>query len=399
MDRVNSALLSMLSSSINCSPSSYVKLEPQEWQQLYEEAIAHQIHLIVFEEANKYGKLINPVLFDNWKRLTIYQILENYRRFSVIGELFKSFAKANIPVMVLKGLFIKHLYPKPELRTMGDVDILIRRDSLDEVIGIIKSFGYEKTAKDDPKHFSFYHEQYITIELHISLVTESRRKLAKSLNNDIWESPICYKADDITLIAPNDINHLLYCCIHMTNHFGKGGFGLRQLSDFNLMAKKLGKDTDWDKIIKRAYSYGIGKFMKAMLYVCHDLFSLEIPDHIKKEFEDNLSDIEMLIKSILDSGVFGNKNLKVANDRVLATYIHHNRNNNIRRFKYFFPPRNQLGINYSYAKRHAILLPLAWLHRLLRNAFRTDSKLKHRIPDTKSINEYVRLFKWLDIKW
>lgn len=184
----------------------------------------------------------------------------------------------------------------------------------------------------------------------------------------------------------------------MTNHFGKGGFGLRQLSDFNLLARKLGKDADWDKIIERAYSYGIGKFMKAMLYVCHNLFALEIPDCIKKEFEENLYDIKMLIQSILDAGVFGRKNPKVVNDRVLATYIHHNRNNTIKSFKYLFPSRKQLDVNYSYAKRHAVLLPLAWLHRLLWNAFRTDLKLKHRIPDTKSIDEYVRLFKWLDIK-
>jgi len=399
MDRVNTALLKLLSSSINCSPSSYVDLDPQEWQQLYEEAVAHQVHLIIFEEANKYGKTVNPELFDKWQKLTIYQTFENYRKYSIIGELFKAFEEANVPVMALKGLFIKYLYPKPELRTMGDIDILIRRDSLDEAIDIIKSLGYEKTAKEDPKHLVFYHKHYVPIELHVSLVTESRRKLAKSLNTDIWEMPIHYEIDGISFLAPNDINHLLYCCIHMTNHFGKGGFGLRQLTDFNLLARKLDKDADWDNIIERAYSYGIGKFTEAILYVCHTLFSLEIPNCIKEEFENNLSDIEMLIQSILDAGVYGRKDLKIVNDRVMATYIYNNRSKTINAFKYLFPSRNQLDVHYSYAKRHALLLPLAWVHRLLRNAFRTDLRLKQRIPDNKSINEYIRLFKWLDIKY
>lgn len=398
MNRVNAALINMLSSSLNCSLSSNVELEPQEWQHLYEEAIAHQIHLTIFEEANKYGKSVNPALFEKWKGLAIYQTLENYRRFSIIGELFKAFEEANIPVMALKGLFVKHLYPKLELRTMGDIDIFIRRGSLDEAIGIIKSFGYKKTERDDPKHYTFYHEQYIPIELHVSLVTESRRKLASSINDDIWEFSVSYNADGANILVPNDINHLIYCCIHMTNHFGKGGFGLRQLSDFNLLARKLGKDADWDNILDRAYSYGIGKFMKVMLCVCHNLFSLEIPSCLKKEFEDNLSEIEKLIQSILDAGVFGRKNPKVVNDRVLATYIHHNNSNKIKSFKYLFPSRNELDVNYSYAKRHAFLLPMAWLHRMLRYIFRTDLKLKYRIPDTKSINEYVKLFKWLDIK-
>lgn len=398
MNKVNDALLKLLSSSINCSPSSYVELNSQEWQQLYEEAVAHQVHLIIFEQANKYGKTVNPALFDKWKRLTIYEVLENYRRFSILGVLFKAFEEANVPVMALKGLFIKYLYPKPELRTMSDIDIFIRHDSLDRAIDIIKSLGYEKSAKEDPKHLIFYHKHYVPIELHVSLVTESRRKMAKSLNTDIWELPIYYETEEISFLVPNDINHLLYCCIHMTNHFGKGGFGLRQLADFYLLARKLGKDADWDNIIERAYSYGIGKFTKAMLYVCHTLFSLEIPDFIKKEFEDNISDIELLIQSILDSGVFGRKNPKIVNDRVLATYIHNNNSKTINTLKYLFPSRNQLDVHYSYAKRHTFLLPLAWIHRLLRNALRMDLRFKDRIPDVKSINEYVRLFKWLDIE-
>lgn len=324
MNRVNAALLKLLSSSINCSQSSYVELDSQEWQLLYEEALAHQVHLIIFEEANKYGKSVNPALFEKWKRLTIYQALENFRKFSIINELFEAFEGANIPVMALKGLFIRHLYPKPELRTMGDIDIFIRHDSLDEAIDIIKSFGYEKAVKDDPKHYTFLHKQYIPIELHVSLVAEYRRKLALSINDDIWVLPKRYRIDDINMLVPNEVNHLLYCCIHMTNHFGKGGFGLRQLTDLNLLARNLGKDADWDNIIERAYSYGIGKFTKAMLYICYTLFSLDIPDSIKNEFEGSLSSIEMLIQSILDAGVFGRKDPKVVNDRVLATYIRNN---------------------------------------------------------------------------
>lgn len=398
MNRVNTVLINILSSSINCSPSSIMELEPQEWQQLYEEAIAHQVHLIIFEEANKYGRSVNPELFERWRKYTIVEVLGHQGKIRIIKELSKAFEEANIPVIALKGLIFKHLYPKPELRTMGDIDIFIRRDSLHDAIRVIKNFGYEKIPNDDPKHYTFSHKQYILIELHVSLVTESRRKLATSLNNDIWESLICYNSDGISFLVPNDINHLLYCCIHMSNHFGKGGFGLRQLSDFSLLVRRLGTEVDWNKIIERAYRYGIGMFLKSLLCVCHKLFSVEVPNHIIEEFEGSADDIDKFIQAILDSGVFGGKKSKELADRVLATYIYNDKRNRIMSCKYLFPKRETLDKKYQYAKKYPILLPIAWVHRLFRNIFISNLDLKDRIPNPKKINEYVKLFKWLDIK-
>ena len=44
------------------------------------------------------------------------------------------FNKNNIPVIVLKGLVVRDLFPNPTLRTMCDADILVKEKDLENVI-------------------------------------------------------------------------------------------------------------------------------------------------------------------------------------------------------------------------------------------------------------------------
>lgn len=399
MNKVDIGLIDLLSSSINCSSSSNVKLEPQEWQQLFEEAVAHQIHHIIFEEAYKNGSKANPELFATWKNETMSQFLFFHERFEVIGELFERFRKANIPVLALKGLYFKNLYPKPELRTMGDMDLLIEKQYLNDASQIIQGIGYQKAKKEDPKHISFFHKRYIYIELHNSLVTETRRKQAIELNKEIWNDATYFSAENMTYLVPSYFNHLLYCCIHMTNHFGKGGFGLRQLSDFALLLKKAGNTLDWDKFLEKANAYGIGNFVEALLVICNSYFNIEIPLSIIEKNIVNEKHIEKLMETILEAGVFGGKNLNSSINRSLAMDSLYKKGDTSKfSLRYIFPSRARMSSSYGYAKKYGFLLPVAWVHRLVRTIGRKDLCLSQKIPDTKKIDEYINLFRWLDIK-
>jgi hypothetical protein len=399
MNKVNDSLIKMVSASTGCIPTIPIELNEEEWVQLFNDSVAHQVHLLVFSEAYKYGKNVNPVIFENWRKSTLFQVLKYNERFAIIGSLLSAFECNNVPILILKGLYFRYLYKEPELRTMGDIDLLTKPHSLNDAINVIQSFGYIQSSKEDPKHLSFIHPQYMPIELHFSLFTESIRKVATDFNNEIWNSTTYYKTDEITFMIPSDSDQLIYCCIHMTNHFGKGGFGLRQLSDFNLLAKKVTETIDWSQLIERANKYGIGKFMEVLLYICHKLFNLNISDAIIDKYSKNEVYINQMIEAILDSGVFGTKNKKTTFDRSLATYMDkHEENIKIFNIKYLFPPRSSLCNTYSYAQKHVILLPIAWIHRLIHNIFRTDLSLSDKIPDSKSVSEYARLFKWLEIK-
>lgn len=400
MNKINDALIKLLSASTDCHASQIVELDAEEWEKLYKEAIEHQIHLLIFSEANKYGSKVNPTLFDNWRKNTIFHVLQLNQRFAVVGSLLDELKDANVPILVLKGLHYKYLYREPDLRIMGDIDLLTDQQSLDVAIKVIESFGYiRRTDKIDPKHVEFFHKEYIYIELHFALFTEVKRKIALSFNSEIWNSAYYFKAGDMSFLVPSHVNQMLYCCIHMTNHFGKGGFGLRQLSDFNLLVRQVEDENELALLLEQAHRYGIGRFVEVMLYICGKLFGLRVPDAIISMHSGDKEYIDRMIDAILDSGAFGGKDRKITSNRSLATYIYQGGENvKISGLRYIFPPRASLSGTYSYAQRYAILLPVAWVHRLLNNIARRDLGFGDKIPDSKAVNEYVKLFQWLNIK-
>ena len=398
MNKVSMALIKLLSIALGCQPSSMVELDAEEWQQLYEEAIAHQVQSIIFSEANKYGASKNPELFNKWKNVTIIQVLKYGERFAIIGDLFNAFENAGITVMVLKGLHYRYLYSDPVMRTMGDVDLLVMRQSLNAAVDILKSFDFIKVKHDDPKHISLVHKQYVPIELHFSLFTEAKRRIAISFNKEIWELSYLFERDGLRFMVPSRENQLLYCCIHMTNHFGKGGFGLRQLSDFYLLARNYSLEIEWDVLLSKADLYGIGRFMEIMLIICHKLFDLPVPETIFNKYLQDTDKIEQMIDMILDAGVFGEKDKKVSASRTMASYISRSRPGINSKLRYIFPLRENLSDEYLYAQKYKFLLPVAWIHRIVVNVRRKDMSLAEKIPDSKAIDKYVKLFRWIDIK-
>jgi hypothetical protein len=398
MNEIEKALVKLLSVSTGCQGSSAVDLTQFEWNQLYKEAFEHQIQSIIYTEASKYGSSISPELFTRWKNETIMQVLRYNGYLSVVGDLLNAFEKNDIPVIVLKGLHYKYLYKDPEMRTMGDIDLLTTQSSLKQASDVIQSFGYINVKEGDPKHYVFIHKNFIPIELHFSLFTEAKRRIAVNFNKEIWESAYCFERDGMKFLVPSDVNQLIYCCIHMTNHLGKGGFGLRQLSDFNLLARSCGKSIDWDHLMKKANLYGIGKFVEVMLVICHELFALDVPETLISQYVTQKEYVDNTINMILDAGAFGGKDEKVSTNRIIASYMSEASNSYASRLSYIFPSREKLSTSYPYVQKSGLLVPVAWVHRIINNLLRKDISLSEKIPDAKAVDEYVKLFRWLDIK-
>ena len=49
-----------------------------------------------------------------------------------------------IPYAFFKGYELRELYPVPELRTMGDVDVLVRDEDLERTAEVLCGLGYQK---------------------------------------------------------------------------------------------------------------------------------------------------------------------------------------------------------------------------------------------------------------
>ena len=75
-------------------------------------------------------------------------IMQDARQDDALDELQSIFNSKQIKHMVLKGYIIKSLYPSPDMRTMGDIDILLQLKQSKEEKGILSSLGYQITFEN-----------------------------------------------------------------------------------------------------------------------------------------------------------------------------------------------------------------------------------------------------------
>ena len=77
-------------------------------------------------------------------QLKYYQyLMKSEHQMRALERIFQAFEENGIEYMPLKGCNMKKLYPKPELRPMGDADILIHTDQHEKISTIMRKLGFD----------------------------------------------------------------------------------------------------------------------------------------------------------------------------------------------------------------------------------------------------------------
>ena len=147
-----------------------------------------------WELAKQYGKghKIIPLLFYGAynSKINIPEKIKSEFGLITSGHLFisinqthefdsikKAFLDNNVDFLPLKGAIQKKLYPKPEMRPMGDIDILIKVEQYNKIKEIMKDFGYVEDKESD--HELVWIKQKIMVELH--------KRVIPSYNEDYYK--------------------------------------------------------------------------------------------------------------------------------------------------------------------------------------------------------------------
>lgn len=85
-----------------------------------------------------------------------------------IGRIFRAFDENGIDYLPLKGCNMMGLYPKPEMRTMGDADILIRMDQYSRIVPVMESLDFVYRYESD--HELAWETAGLKVELHKHLI-------------------------------------------------------------------------------------------------------------------------------------------------------------------------------------------------------------------------------------
>ncbi len=180
-----------------------------------------------------------------------------------INDLEMLLSSSHTRYILFKGARLKELYPVPESRAMGDIDILINKNDRDKVKKLLTGSGFECTAQNGPVFD--YRKDSLIVEVHTRILNEKGMESFPAPFNDYAEFDGCCGTLD-------DSYHFAYLIAHTAHHFKFYGAGIKLILDLAVMQQKC--RIDYNKVMNILSSINLETFAKVILSVCHKWFGI-----------------------------------------------------------------------------------------------------------------------------
>ena len=124
----------------------------------------HKIHTLAFQGGINCGIPRNHPAMQQLFQKYCHAMLVSEGQLRELQRIYKAFDKNGIAYMPLKGCNMKSRYPRPELRLMGDADILIRMEQYERIVPIMESLDF--VFKGESDHELIWQSKGLYLELH-----------------------------------------------------------------------------------------------------------------------------------------------------------------------------------------------------------------------------------------
>lgn len=279
------------------------------------------------------------------------------------GRVFAALEKAGIRFLPMKGVVLRPLYPKPEMRVSCDVDIFYDKEARPRLRELMAALGFVPNGTD-ANHDDFK-KGNVSIEMHHNLM--SHFPTVDAYYRDIWDRLVPVSACRYRM---RDEDFYIHMTVHTMKHFAVGGTGIRSVLDVFvfLHAKPM---LDMAYIEAELEKLGLLTFHRSMIALAEAYFgSTPLPNEWRE-----VSDY------ILGSGTYGVFSQSVANTAAagrggkLGFYL-----------RRAFPAYHLMADKYPSLRRFPPALPAYWLYRLFVAAFGKGHQLHREVQTLNAVD-------------
>lgn len=293
------------------------------WEMVYKLAVRNSVQNLAW-----FGVEACEGMPDNlrtkWKA-SAGKVLYKHAMFGMEREaILRDMAARGLSHLPLKGLLLVNYYPRPEMRSMCDNDILYgyvepdpwggyriqgatekEREKLvykatKELTSIMASRGYENYSEHSGNHEIYLKKPFYNFEMHRKLASVSSDLYAYYENP--WKRAIQDESDPFAYRF-SDEDEYVYVIVHAFKHFDVAGCGIRILADIHAFMQAKGESLDWIYIQEQLNALGIFDFEKQVRELAHAGLSGE-----------ELSDEQLeLYWYMVGSGTYGTDSQRIAN--------------------------------------------------------------------------------------
>lgn len=379
-DKTKNVILQLLSNSLFQKP---ISIENDiNWRDILKECINQSVVSLAYSSLP--DKLIDKNIYAEWEYMANTEIIINSRvsyAHSVINDLLES---SDIPYVMLKGCVSASYYDNPMLRTMGDVDFLVKSCDFEKANNLLEqnSFISHNIKHEYEKSYS---KDNIIFELHKKINGVPGGKVGKIVDsyfNDILEKAVLTKTDFAKYYSPTAFHHGLIMLLHVARHMITGGIGLRHFCDWAVFVEKIGDDFS-AMFENRLKKVGLWRFAQIL-----SLFCVEYLGCTKRAWMGSVDKalLEGLLDDVFAGGNFGHKDKKRSDEAKFITSRKKGGVNNDSNIKQGILSLNEIvRKHWKVAEKVPVIYPFGWFFFGIRYALRAMLGKRKKV----NINELV----------
>ena len=208
----------------------------------------------------------------------------NSRLYDQLGVALQLFGHEGLPVIVLIGAHLAELvYGNIALRSMGDVDLLIRRTDLPRVEAVLLENGYRPDPHNGPamqtEHFHYVYSHApsgLVLEMHWHILPPQDAALIDV--EQLWKQATPAKIANVETLVLSPEALLLHLCLHLYHH--RFDTGLRAYCD---IAEVIGRYRDvlaWQELAESLQTNMARRVVYIALRLTQSLLGTPAPDDI-----------------------------------------------------------------------------------------------------------------------
>ena len=253
---------------------------PGQWQMVAELARQHGVAALLYHDLQPLWSAMPDEVADELKQKYRQNVQRNFRLYLWLGKILQVLNAKNIAVLVLKGSYLADaVYDNVGLRTMGDVDLLVKRDHLLRVEEELLALGfmpeeYSRVITEENHHFLYkLPGTGLLVEIHWAILDSS---YSSNIDMDgLWSRarPVMLAQSPALAFSPEDL--LLYLCLHIANHVDN--MRIRMLCDIGEVVRYFGTELDWEEISTRARQWGKARAVYVVSRLAQELLGVVVP--------------------------------------------------------------------------------------------------------------------------
>lgn len=226
-----------------------------------------------------------------------------------VAEVVKIMTDNSIPSVLFKGQGIARLYPTPELRQCGDIDLYVGRENAYKARDIMVSLGLKAEIENDgAKHIHIMYKD-VELELHRRAAT-----LPSPIANNRWQkwtieqltgdNLLSYDFNGVNVTVPPIEFNVIFIFYHLYHHFTTEGIGLRQLCDWAMTLHAYHDKIDRDRLEVNLKRFGLLDAWRYFICILVDKLGLPADEAPLYDAENRTKE-DMILSTIIAGGNFG----------------------------------------------------------------------------------------------